>query len=202
MDGGRRKVTDSKLEKRLLEWIFERRDKGFQVPYKLIQLKAREFQQENSAIDNGRMELFFSNGWVQKFMARNGLSIRQHTTQDQKTPKQLIDKLCAYILKIRRLCKQMNSDLSNIIAKDETAVWNDMISNTTIEKHGAHSVNLKTTGHEKSKITVFLAATADGRKKKPFIVFKGAKREVKKLNEEFKWRCIMYCSHVSIRLDE
>ena len=127
-------------------------------------------------------------------MASNGLSIRRRTTQAQKTPKQLIDKLCAYVLKIRRLRKRMNYDLSNIIAMDETAVWNDMISNTTVEKRGAHSVNLKTTGHEKSKITICLTATADGRKKKPLIVFKGAKREVKKLNEEFKSRCIVVTS--------
>ena len=53
---------------------------------------------------------------------------------------------------------------------------------------------LKTTGHEKSKITVCLTAVADGRKKKPFVVFKGAKREVKKLNEEFKSRCIVATS--------
>ena len=93
----------------------------------------------------------------------------------------------------------MNYDLSNIIAMDETAVWNDMISNTTVEKRGAHSVNLKTTGHEKSKITICLTATADGRKKKPLIVFKGAKREVKKLK---RIQIAMYCCHVSIRLDE
>ena len=44
LDGGGRKVTDSELEERLLEWIFDRRDKGFRVSRKLIQLKAREFQ--------------------------------------------------------------------------------------------------------------------------------------------------------------
>ena len=61
-----------------------------------------------------------------------------------------------------------------------------MISNTTLEKQGAHIVNLKSTGREKSKITVCLTAAADGTWKKAFIVFKGAKREVKKQNEEFK----------------
>ena len=54
LDGGGRKVTDSELEERLLEWIFDRRDKGFRVSLKLIQLKAREFQKKNSAIDSGR----------------------------------------------------------------------------------------------------------------------------------------------------
>ena len=97
LDGGGRKVTDSELEEHLLEWIFDRKDKGFRVSRNLIQLKAREFNEENSAIDNGRTEIIFSNGWVQKFMARNGLSIRRRP----KFPKQLIDKLCAYVLKIR-----------------------------------------------------------------------------------------------------
>lgn len=58
---------------------------------------------------------------------------------------------------------------------DERAIWNDMKSNTTVEKHGAHSVNMKTTGHEKSKITVCLTATVDGGiKKKAFLRFLGS----------------------------
>lgn len=98
-------------------------------------------------------------------MNRNGLSVRRRTTEVQKSPDQLIDKVCVYILKIRRLHMKMNYELKNIFAMDETAVWNDMISNTTVEKRVAHSVNLKSTGHEKSKITVCLTATADSGKK-------------------------------------
>ena len=85
--------------------------------------------------------------------------------------------------------KQVEYQLGNIIAMDETAVWNDMISNTSVEKRGAHTVHMKTTGHEKSKVTVCLTASADGSKKKPFFVFKGGKREVKRLHEEYKARC-------------
>ena len=58
-----------------------------------------------------------------------------------------------------------------------------MIFGTTVEERGAHTVHLKTTGHEKSKVTVCFA------EKKPFFVFKGGKREVKRLNEEFKGKC-------------
>ena len=67
---------------------------------------------------------------------------------------------------------------------DETPVWDDMVSDTTDDKVGATSVNLKTTGHEKVMVTVCLSARADGTKLKPFIVFRGAKRELKKLNED------------------
>ena len=68
------------------------------------------------------------------------------------------------------------------------------IANTTVEKRGAHTVSLKTTGHEKAKITVCLTACANGDKQKPFFLFKGAKREVKRLNEEFRTQCVVATS--------
>ena len=128
-------------------------------------VKAAKFQEEKEKEDPNTTKLTFSHGWLEKFMNRNGLSMRRRTTEGQKSPDQLIDKLCAYILKIRRLRMKMNYELKNIFAMNETAMWNDMISDTTVEKRGAHSVNLKSTGHEKSKITVCLTATADGGKK-------------------------------------
>ena len=64
---------------------------------------------------------------------------------------------------------------------DETAIWADMPGNTTVEKIGATSVPLLTTGHEKERIVVCLSALACGKKLKPFIVFKG-KRFPNELN--------------------
>ena len=58
---------------------------------------------------------------------------------------------------------------SDIIAMDETAVWFDMIGNSTVEHKGARTIALKTTGHEKSRLTVILAAKGDGTKLKPYI---------------------------------
>ena len=77
---------------------------------------------------------------------------------------------------------------------DETPVWDDMVSNTTVDKVGATSVNLKTTGHEKVMVTVCLSARADRTKLKPFIVFRGAKQESKKLNEDYKHKCVIATS--------
>ena len=39
--------------------------------------------------------------------------------------------------------------------------------------HGARSIPIKTTGHEKDHFTVILTARADGTKLKPYVVFKG-----------------------------
>ena len=63
--------------------------------------------------------------------------------------------------------KQRNNyDLDCVIAMDETAMWHEMISNTTVTDKGTKSVVLKTTGHEKNKVTVTLAAKANGDKLK------------------------------------
>ena len=74
---------------------------------------------------------------------------------------------------------------------DETAVWADIVANTTIDDIGTRSVSLKTTGHEKVRVSVCLSAKADGTKLKLMIVFGSAKRESKALNEEFKSRCVV-----------
>ena len=66
-----------------------------------------------------------------------------------------------------------------------------MISNSTVTDKGAKFVVLKTTGHEKSKLTVTLAAKAIGDKLKPYIVFSGQEREVQNLKKDpaIKNRC-------------
>ena len=77
---------------------------------------------------------------------------------------------------------------------DETAVWADMVSDTTVNAKGAKTITMKSTGYEKVRVTVSLTAAADGRKLKPMIVLKGANRESILLNQEFKGRCFIASS--------
>ena len=132
-------------------------------------------------------------------MRRNGLSLRRKTTTAQLEPSRLIAKLIIYILYVRRLSRRFNYQPGSIIAMDETLLWDNMVSNTTVEKTGAKSVVMKTTGHEKVMVSVCLSAKADGTK--PMIVFRGAKRESKSLDEEFKHRCVV-ASSVNAWLNE
>ena len=69
---------------------------------------------------------------------------------------------------------------------DETPVWSDIVSETTVDTTRKKTITLKATAHEKNRVSVCLAAKADGTKLKPMIVFKGAKREVAALHQEFK----------------
>ena len=52
-------------------------------------------------------------------------------------------------------------------------MWADMPANSTVDVRGSASVPILTTGHEKQRITVCLAAMADGSKLIPFVVLKG-----------------------------
>ena len=67
---------------------------------------------------------------------------------------------------------------------DEKPIWLDMPSATTVNEAGASSVTIRSTEHEKDRATVCLEGKANEHKLKPFIVFKGGKRDVNRMNEE------------------
>ena len=68
---------------------------------------------------------------------------------------------------------------------DETPIWFEMIGKKTVEKIGNKTVNIKTFGSERNRISLLLAISANGSKLKPLIVFKGKYNSTKqnKLNK-------------------
>lgn len=117
-----------------------------------------------------------STGWL-RFMRRNHLSLRRKTSVTQKDPDRVIAGIASYVLHVRRLQSKNQYSPSSIIAMDETPVWSDVASETTVDTTRKKTVTLKSTGHEKSRVSVCLAAKANGTMLKPFIVFKQAKRQ-------------------------
>ena len=88
-----RKPFDLDIEEVLLEWVHKRRSNGFRVSRKMIRSKAR-FPQEEKCKEMELPPTFTASiGWVQKFMTRHGLCIQRKTTESQKDPEKLIDKL-------------------------------------------------------------------------------------------------------------
>ena len=96
------------LEEILLEWITLQRSKILRVSRKLIQRKARIYAEEKAATKGQMNDPCPSEGWLEKFMSRNRLSLRLRMTQAQKTPEKIIDKVILYILYARQL-KQGNN---------------------------------------------------------------------------------------------
>ena len=127
LDGAGEKPLAPEMEDVLLEWIHSRRLKGLRVSRKLIMRKALHLSKEQQNME----DFTASNGWIQKFMSRHGLSLRRKTTVAQKDPEQLVHKLVAYVLQARILWKRFGYQPYNIIAMDETAVWADNIRNNS-----------------------------------------------------------------------
>ena len=92
-------------------------------------------------------------------------------------PNQVRPKLINYILYVRALRIKNQYDDACIGAMDETPIWMDMTGDTTLEKVGTRTVSVKSTGHDKARLTVCLSAKANGTKLTPFIVFKGVRRD-------------------------
>ena len=95
----------------------------------------------------------------------------------QKLPDQLIPKLVSFILYVRKLRQKHEYDPEYIGAMDETPIWLDMVAETTLDHIGKKSIPIKSTGNQKARITVVLAAKANGDKLKPMIIFKGVRKE-------------------------
>ena len=194
LDGAGRSLMDEQLEQTWVEWVLERRSNLLRISQKMIMVKAKSLFDEKHSDPTEEDSFLASTGWINRFLTRNGLSLRRRTTAAQKDPAHVVDKIALYILNVRRLLDKFSFTLAFVIAMDETLVWADMVSSTTISQSGKRNIPLKTTGHEKVRVSVCLTAKWDGNKLKPFIVFCGAKRECKSLNDEFKHKCVVQSS--------
>ena len=105
-------------------------------------------------------------------MRRRNLSIRTRTTTSQQLPKDYEEKLAIF----RNYCKnkiiQKKIRPEHITNMDEVPLTFDIPVNRTVEKTGARTVSIRTTGNEKSSFTVVLGCQANGQKLPPMVIFK------------------------------
>ena len=59
---------------------------------------------------------------------------------------------------------------------DETPVYTDMVSSTTMDFIGSKNVDGMITGHEKCRFTVAITTCAAGNMLKSYVIFKGIKK--------------------------
>ena len=167
---GGRKVALPDMEDALVVWIDSLRMENLKVSCSSIQSKALELARES-----GDQDLSASRGWLEKLFKRHHLSLRRRTTVSQRLPQDLVPKVIGFIMATRRLCHINSYPLGSIGNMDETPLWLDMPGETTVAHTGERSIPIRTTGHDKGRFTVCLAAMADGKKLNPFVVFKGVR---------------------------
>ena len=154
------------MEEQLASWIIEFRSRNCRITRAAIQCKALELYK-------GDDDFTASRGWLSNFFKCHKFSLRRRTTVGQKLPQDYIQKISSYLMRLRKMCSINNYPLSSIGNMDETPLCLNMPGDTTVARVGEHPITIRTTGHDKGRFTVILTALADGRKLKPFFVFKG-----------------------------
>ena len=168
LNGGGRKVAHQALEEKLKRWIIDKRELRQRVSRNGIQREALKLFSEMVEPDECKSSFTASDGWLAKFLKRNGFTLRARTTICSKTPSDCTEKIVRFLLFFRKIRHQYAD--SSIFVMDETPVWLEPVGATTIEVKGAKQVPIKTAGHEKIRFTVILTARADGTKCKPYVL--------------------------------
>ena len=124
-------------------------------------------------------------GWAQKFMWRNTLTIRAKAIIAQKLPSAL-EEMSSFLDSVREVRKEHDYPLGMIIDMDDTPMWFNMTSGMTVHSKGAKTVSIQSTGAEKQRLMVVLAATADGQMLSSMVIFKG-NRNLKNIDVPRSW---------------
>lgn len=162
-----RKCLWPRVEDAVFEWIAEQRSKLVPVSKNMIRMKAIEVAKELDETD-------FRGGlsWCDRFMKRKALSLRRRTRISQKMPMDYEEKMITFQRFIIKMRRQNSYALGQIGNMDEVPMCFDMPPDRTVNNRGEKTVQIKTSGHEKSHFTVVLSCCADGTKLQPLIIFK------------------------------
>lgn len=169
LSGGERKLRDADIDRDIFEWCSEKRSQRIRVTGKAVFLEA-----QRRFLAGGITSFKASRGWLEKWKARHSVSTREKTTVAQKMPPQMEEKILSFHRFVIRMRKLRDYPISNIGNIDETAVYFDMPGSSTLHHKGEKTIIIRTTGHEKDKVTVILTAMADGRKLPPVVILRTA----------------------------
>ena len=105
-------------------------------------------------------------------MKRRNLSICTRTIVLQQLPDDYQEKLISFHSYCINKINDQKILLKHITNMDEVPLTFDIPVNRTVKRTGTSAVNIRTTGNEKSSLTVVLACQANGQKLPPMIIFK------------------------------
>ena len=172
--GGRKPVLTETQEADLEAWIMELRRQRLRVTEKMVKLEARR-----------RYHIKASDMWLQGFMRRRGLCMRLRSTNKEVNTEKMQIIARHFRNKYASLFATKSHFL--IFDMDETPLYLDAPGNRTIDKIGAKSVEIATTGHEKDRVTLVLCVSCAGDKVDSLIIHRcHEKKRMKKTNNLFK----------------
>ncbi|KAJ8362614.1 hypothetical protein AAFF_G00365480 [Aldrovandia affinis] len=119
------------IDKRVCEYVTEKRNDGMPITRAVIQLKALEIAKD---LNIPPTEFKASFGWCRRMMRRNGLSLRRRTSLAQRLPSDFREKLLSYQRYVIKLRKKHSYPLDQMGNADQTPVFFDMPTSVTVHK--------------------------------------------------------------------
>ncbi|KHJ41118.1 centromere binding protein B, DNA binding protein [Trichuris suis] len=177
--GSGRQPLFPELEDIICEWIADRRAQAFIVRRSDVQAFALETA---SHLEISTEKFKASQHWLDSFLQRHELSLRRSTTLFKLEDTEVIKRALAFKSFVGRI-DFSKYQLFHMIAMDETAVFMGQGFQTTIDRKGASSIYIPSTGYESARVTCILAIRLDGKKAPPLIITKGKKNEIERVSE-------------------
>ena len=118
-----------------------------------------------------------SSGWLTKYMMRLNLVLRSKTNIAQTLPKDLESKIVTFHHKIRSIREESDFPYELIANMDKTPIYFDTVPAKTVNRKGAKTVHIRTTGSNKRRVTAAICCTAAGTFLPAFVISKEKPQE-------------------------
>jgi DDE superfamily endonuclease len=155
----------------ILQWLFSLQEQGTPVSIGMVVLKARKVVGSSfrSKLERAQYMICY------RFLASHKYGIRIGTHVSQRSPSsEVCQEAKDYVSGLQSTTMQESCrDPRFILNMDQTPVFFTMTPNTTIDKKGKKTVNIRSSTTTTSRISVALTVTASGELLHPFLVFKG-----------------------------
>ncbi|KAE8966889.1 hypothetical protein PR001_g28263 [Phytophthora rubi] len=172
-------ITYPELEKRLLEWVTDmRRNRSKCVTTECLMIMGARFEPRLLSDRSERAALEY----LRRFRLRNRLSVRRITHRGTKQRSEMENVASAFGASMRWSTENNSivsifpghSKYDHVYNMDQTSIYIDMNPNTTITFTGDKNVDVVQSMTENAfRASVFLCASATGKKMPPLIVFAG-----------------------------
>ena len=161
------------VETAVLAYVKELREQDIAVSTRMLVTYSLSLDANFHGGDWKRLE----KSWVYQFLQRHNYSIHRPTRESQKQNRALPELAKDFVLSVTERFQDFGTladvPLDYIVNMDETPMYFQEHTNTTIALKGSKTVNTRVCSSTNPRVTVCLAITPTGKKLPPFVVFKG-----------------------------
>ena len=162
-------TNDHRLETAVITWFQQQRAAGAPISGPIIQAQAIKFDKQ---INGESSHFSASNGWLQKFKERHGISQFSIVGESRSADLEAAESFAA---KLKKIIAEEDLTMDQIYNCDETALFYKMMPTKTLAQKT--DIN-RTAGHKefKERLTALLCCNKTGKHKvRPLVIGKSAK---------------------------